>query len=162
MSPGDGGTGQRPTEGTVALQVAQTVALPRSMAASRSASSSAGRGAEPDHLAQFEQHHTVGDFQDGTSPLLHHQEAGSLLAEPLEHPDDVPGDERCEAKGGLVGHEELGRTHHEWRHGEHLLLAARKATGLQLAPVRGSGETLEGLGPQIGIGVRAGSGSPPR
>ncbi len=59
---------------------------------------------------------------------------------PADDLEDVPGQKRRKAQGGLVEHEKLGAAHERPADGEHLLLAAAEIARLLMRPLLEDGE----------------------
>ena len=72
---------------------------------------------------------TFGDVEDVTTFLLHEEDGHAQLLELLKQLENFRHNDRSQAQGGLVGHDDGGRADQNRRQGQHLLLATRQAAG---------------------------------
>ena len=80
----------------------------------------------------------------GRFGILFHQQHGHAFG--IDLADDVKNhadDDGSQSQGRLVHHQHLGPAHEGTAHGEHLLLAARKRSGLLLVTLLQPGKQAE-------------------
>ena len=87
----------------------------------------------------------VGDLQGQVGVLLHQEDGGPLLVDALNHPEDLPHQQRGQAHGRLIQQQELRPAHQGPAHRQHLLLAAGQGVAPLAAPLLEAREEGEDL-----------------